>query len=258
MPILDPLFNPLLQLSAFWIVFIISFVVAVLIIVIYKFTTNQDLMKQLKEEMKSLQKEMKELRAHPEKMQEVQKKAMKTNMRYMSHSMRSTLITFIPIIIIFGWMNIHIAYDPLLPGQDFTTTVVFEKGAAGGITLKVPEGVTLNGNATKYIEDSEVKWLLNGESGEYLLEYEFDNKVYIKEVLITNEQAYKPVIKGKKFFGGSDGNSLPKDSPLKMIKTDNKPKKVLNLFGWKIGWLGAYIIFSLIFSILLRKIFKVY
>ena len=32
----------------------------------------------------------------------------------------------------------------------------------------------------------------------------------------------------------------------------------LNLFGWKLGWLGAYLIFSIVTSIGLRKLFKVY
>jgi len=49
-----------------------------------------------------------------------------------------------------------------------------------------------------------------------------------------------------------------KNSRLELIRIDNNPKKLLNIFGWKVGWLWAYIIFSIIFSMLLRKIIKVY
>lgn len=42
------------------------------------------------------------------------------------------------------------------------------------------------------------------------------------------------------------------------IRIDNKEKKVINLFGWQIGWLGTYIIFSLIFSLIMRKLLKVH
>jgi len=203
-------------------------------------------MKDLKDEMKAFQKEIKELRNEPQKAMEVQKRSMKVNMKYMSHSMRSTLFTFIPIILIFGWMNSHLSYDPILPGQDFTTTVVVGKGISGEVELNVPEGLSIEGSAVKEAEDSEVKWVLNGKEGEYLLEYVFNNQKYTKDVLITEGNGYASPIKDVK-----DGN-------IEVIKIDNKKNLVLNLFGWEIGWLGAYIIFSLIFSILLRKMMKIY
>ncbi len=246
MSFLDPVLNPLLGLPVLWVVIIISFVIAVIIIVIYKFTTNQNLMKELKEEMKSFQKQMKELRQNPEKMMEVQKKAMKTNMKYMSHSMRSTLFTFIPIILIFGWMTAHLAYEPILPGQEFTTTAVFQEGASGEIGLIIPKGISLGGEAIKEISDSKVVWVLKGDAGEYLLEYKFNEEKHTQEILITDEQSYEnPIAKIK-------------NSQLKSLEINNKPMKLLNLFGWKIGWLGTYIIFSIVFSMVLRKLFKVY
>ena len=100
--LLNPVFNPLLNLPTLWAVVILSFLISVIITLVYKYTTNQDLMKQLKDEMKEFQKEIKELRKEPEKAMQVQKRAMQTNMKYMMHSMRSTLFSFIPIIIIFS------------------------------------------------------------------------------------------------------------------------------------------------------------
>jgi len=123
--ILSPIFDPLLKLPMLWVIVIMSFLITFLITLIYKFTTNQSLMKDLKNEMKELQKEMKELKSEPQKMMAVQKKAMQSNMKYMSHSMRSMLFTFIPIILIFGWMNANLAYEPIVPNQEFTTSVLF-------------------------------------------------------------------------------------------------------------------------------------
>ena len=244
--LLNPVFDPLLSLPMIWVVVIMAFIITLLITFIYKFTTNQDLMKDLKAELKEFQKEMKELRSEPQKMMAVQKKSMQTNMKYMSHSMRSMLFTFIPIILIFGWMNSHLAYDPILPGQEFTTTISFYNGINGNVELIVPEGITANGDINKTISDSEIKWILKGESGEYLLEYKLNGKSYTKEVIITNKQAYAKVLKPVK------------DKVIKQISIDNNKTKVLNLFGWKLGWLGAYIILSIIFSTILRKMLKIY
>jgi len=244
--VLSPVFDPLLKLSITWVVVIMAFLITFLITVIYKFTTNQNLMKELKDEMKELQKEMKELKSDPKKMMEVQKKSMQTNMKYMSHSMRSMLFTFIPIILIFGWMNSHLAYEPILPGQEFTTSVLFYDNIKGEVELTIPEGISSNGELNKTISDGEIKWVLKGEEGEYLLEYNVNGKSYTKDLLITSEQSYAKSIE------------LIKDKTVRQISIDNNKMKVFNLFGWQIGWLGSYIILSILFSTILRKLFKVY
>jgi len=203
-------------------------------------------MKELKSEMKELQKEMKELKSEPQKMMQVQKKAMQTNMKYMSHSMRSMLFTFIPIILIFGWMNSHLAYEPILPGQEFTTSILFYDNVKGEAELVIPGGISSDGELNKIISDGEIKWILKGNEGEYLLEYNVNDKSYTKELLITKQQSYAKSIK------------IIKDKTIRQISIDNNKMKVFNLFGWKLGWLGSYIILSIIFSMILRKLFKVY
>jgi len=244
--ILNPIFSPLLKLPTLWAVIILSFLISLIITIVYKYTTNQDLMKQLKGEMKEFQREVKELKKEPDRAMAVQKKSMQTNMKYMMLSMKSTLYSILPIIIIFSWMSANFAYDPILPRQDFTTTIVFEKGISGVVELSVPDGIIINGGVRKEVKDGDVKWVLSGDEGEYLLEYHFDGKKYSKEVLITGENKYKEPVK------------RIRDDVVKSIEVEHKEKKLLNLFGWKVGWLGSYIIFSIIFSILIRKVIKVY
>ena len=164
----------------------------------------------------------------------------------MSHSMRSMLFTFIPIILIFGWMNSHLAYEPILPGQEFTTSILFYDNVKGNVELIAPKEVTVSGDINKKIEDGEIKWVLKGEEGEYLLEYMVNGKSYTKDLLITEEPTYAKTIK------------VVKDKTIRQISIDNNKMKVFNLFGWKVGWLGSYIILSIIFSMAIRKLFKVY
>ena len=46
------------------------------------------------------------LKDNPEKMTQVNKQLMEKNLTYMKHSMKPMLFTFIPIIVIFGWMRV--------------------------------------------------------------------------------------------------------------------------------------------------------
>lgn len=244
--LLNPIFAPLLGLPILWSIIIIALVIAVFITFVYKWMTDQHLMKTLKEDMKSFQKQMKEFKQDPKKVMEIQKRAMETNMKYMMHSMKPTLITFIPLIIIFGWLNANLAYEPITPGAEFTTTAIFEEGTTGTIDIIAPEELELLTDSTQEITDSKAQWKLKGPTGGYILEYTYNEESYSKEILITDKQAYKQPI------------TTIKDSKLKILQTDNPKIKPLNIFGWKIGWLGTYIIFSIVFSMSLRKLLKLH
>jgi len=249
--LLDPVLRPLLNLHIFWVVAILSTGISLIITIVYKLMTDQNLMKQLKDEMKELQNEMKELRNNPEQMMEVQRKAMQTNSKYMMQSMKSTLITFIPIILIFGWMNANIAYEPLTPNIEFTLDAAFNN-AHGKIKLEAPNGITVLGNDTQEIVNNKATWILKGDEGEYTLNLTANHVRENKDLLITNEQAYKEPLKTFR-------NSILK---LKTIQINHDPKTVLpmdvNLLGYRGGWLGTYIIISILTSMLLRKLLKVY
>jgi len=244
-PALGFVFNPLLNLQPFWAILIISLLISVIIVVIYKYTTNQSLMKDLKDEIKTLQKEMKELRSEPEKAMHVQKRAMETNMKYMMHSFKPTLITLLPIILIFGWLTANLAFTPLLPGEDFSATLSLDKNYGGNVSLIVPEGLVLDGSNEISGSDGSATFNLKGDSGLYNLVFDAGGSLYEKEVLISG-LTYSPP--DKKY----------KQGPVNRIKLSNTKKIVLNLFGWKLGWFGTYIFLSIFFSITLRKLLKVY
>lgn len=245
--ILNPIFGPMLGLPPLLTMVIISLIISLIIVLVYKYLTNQKLMKEMKEKLKEYQKEMKGLRNNPKELMAVQKKAMELNMKYMTHSLKPTLITFLPIIIIYGWLSAHLAYYPIEAGQAFTTTVTFEEGIQGQIELITTEEFTLLSNSTQEIVNGTAEWELEAEKeGEYLLEYKYQDMVYTKEILITSEPEYKTPAREIK------------DSDLEMIKINNKPLKTLNIFGFKLGWIWTYIIFSIVFSMILRKLLKVY
>lgn len=243
--VLDPVFGPLLALPQPWPILIVSLVATLIVTLIYKFATDQTAMKAIKDEVKVLQNKIKELKENPKEAMEVQKEAMEKQMKLMKHSFKPMLLTFIPVIIIFGWLNANMIYEPIMPGQEFSTTVYFMEGSGGEVTIAVPEGVEVLENETKEIDDDKASWGLKGEEGEYTLKYNYNEKVYSKDVLITADHGYKEPV--KKF----------KKNVVKSIEISQKKITVMNLFGLKMGWLATYIIFSIILSMILRKLLKV-
>ena len=247
-PVLNPVLQPLLNASPFWGIFVMAFVITLLITIAYKFFTNQTEMKRLKDQQKEYQKKMKELKSNPPEMMKVQKEAMKLNMQYMKQSFKVTFITFIPIILIFGWMSAHLAYEPVYPGERFGVTGIFAEGVTGDAELLVDKGTELLSDANQPI-NSEVTWNLKSDEGPHIFTIKTSNDEQSKKVLITKELKYEEAVA---FFEHTD---------IEQIKINYKKLKPLgkqSLFGWQPGWLGIYIILSIVFSIGLRKILKIY
>jgi uncharacterized membrane protein (DUF106 family) len=84
---------------------ILSIVLSMFVTLVYKFMTDQVLMRELKGQLKIHQKQMRDCRDNPTKMSEISKKSMSVNMKYMSQSMKPMLITLLPFLLIFHWLR---------------------------------------------------------------------------------------------------------------------------------------------------------
>ena len=253
--LLDPIFFPLLRLPPLAAIILISFLIALVIVFAYKKFTDQDLMKRLKDEIKELQTEMKNLKDNPERMMKVQKQAMETNMKYMMKSMKPTLITFLPIIIIFGWLNAHFAFNPLVAGNEFSITAEFVEGLTGNVSITAPSGlILLNGSeTTKAIYDNKVIWFLKAEKpGTYQVLFTYNGKEYQQNVIVVAEEKERRYAQPVNVF---------KKDLIKQITTSNgklTPFGDFTFFGYQPGWLLTYILSSLVFNLGLRKWMHVY
>ncbi len=246
--LLNPVFGPLLALGPFWAIVIISLLISLLITVIYKFTTDQKLMKILKEELKAFQNEMKLLKDDPQKMMEIQKKAMAKNFEYMKHSFKPTLITFIPIIFIFGWLAAHFAYEPIYPGEEYTITATLGNQTEGMVELIPDETTIIIGERIQPVTPT-VTWKLQSQEGSHFLQIKQGEQTVSKKVLITKELQYE-----------EKQTSFP-HSTISAVTINYRPLKPLgdlSFFGWRPEWLGIYILTSIVFSLVLRKVFKLH
>lgn len=241
-PVLDTIFGPLLHLPIFFSVLIISLIVSLIITFCYKWFTDQDLMKRLKEEMKELQKEIKELKDRPDEAMKIQKKAMETNMKYMMNSFKPTLITIIPIILIFGWMNANLAYEPISPDIPFTVNVNFNDNTFE--TANIHTNLEYISDSSQKIIDETASWQFKGPPGEYMLKLEYNNMNITEKKVIIGDSYETPLEK------------IDHDE-ISSIEVVHEKKKVIPIFGG-ISWFWSYIIFSILFSTLLRKILKIY
>ena len=142
-------------------------------------------------------------------------------------------------------MSSNFAYEPIKPKQEFTVDAVFTEEATGKIKIYTSNEIDVQGDAEKDIKDGKASWLLSGGKGEHLLEFGIDGEKQSINVIIDDSKYSEPLKKIK-------------NSKIKEIVIGNQKETVMDLFGWKLGWLGTYIIFSIVFSMGLRKLMKLH
>ena len=144
-------------------------------------------------------------------------------------------------------MSSTFAYESIRPQREFSVSVFFQKNTNGEVKIIVPEGVRILGDDVKKIENDKATWNLKGKEGEHILEFVYNTEAQQKSILITNKNKYIEPI--KKISNGA----------IKSIQINYKKLVVLPIVykDW-LGWLGTYIISSIIFTLVLRKAIKVY
>jgi uncharacterized membrane protein (DUF106 family) len=265
-PVLSFIFNPLIDIGYFPALFILALVSTFAVTFLQKKVTDQELLKRLKEEVKELQQEMKTLKDNPERAREVQRRLAETNMNMLKQSLKPSLYTMIPFIIILGWLGSHIAYLPIMPGDEFTITLstVDEVGTARIIA----PGFEVLTDATQKVVDNTVAWGLKaGQEGMFTIEFEVDGVIVSKAVTVTSGKRDGDQL--KRALGFFDYIYSPNKEYLNAeeqkvvysVMTSNKPVKPFGetfLPGWMEGWIATYIMLSLVFNIVLKKVMKVY
>lgn len=269
MAFLDPIFNPVLlplvDWNPFWAIVILSLIITLLITLAYKYFTNQKEMKRLKEEQKEYRQRSKKIQDNKEEMMRLQKEMVQKNMEYMKLSFRAMLITFLPIVLIFGWMNAHLAYEPIYPGETYSVSALVKEEIKGTMELLVDEGTTVKSEAVQQAgTDKAVKlpegffsqeelpattWIMFSTLGEHNFSIKYDDKEFTHGALISEQVRYGPPA------------MIVEHSDIVQLQVNYNrlmPLGSFSLFGWKPGWLGLYIILSFAFSIALRKWLKIY
>ncbi|MGV8168557.1 MAG: EMC3/TMCO1 family protein [Candidatus Nanoarchaeia archaeon] len=248
-------YHAFMNIPYFWIIFIISLVATFLTTIIYKYTTDQKQLKQIKKDLKDLKEKMKKHKTDQKKMLSIQKEMLDKNMIMMKQSFKSMLYTFIPLILIFAWMATTVAYSPIMPNSNVTVTATISDNFPGDLnTIKISSIPTaeftrnLAYEPGKKVKDRQIQWTMQTkEEGTYTIMIESETFKQSKEIIVTTERKYENPV------------TLYKQSQLKQVLIGNE--KVRPMYGVPLigglNWLWTYVLLSVLMSIGLRKLMKV-
>ena len=136
--IFNSIFGSLIEWSPLGTLLFISFLMSLIVTLIYKWATDQELMKSLKAEIKQLQKDMKEFMNDPEKSLQIRKQLNEKAMKQFKSGLKPTLYTFVPFIILFSWLkNVYGEMGALIIGLSWLWVYIISSLVFGMVLRKL-------------------------------------------------------------------------------------------------------------------------
>ena len=239
----------------------ISFFISLLTLIVAKYFTNQKELKRIREETKKLQKELKKVvKTNPNKAKAIQKQIMDLSMQSMRHSFRVTIITLIPLLLIFGWLRANMGYIPIQPNQTIQIDVALRDIAYNNLSLIVVNPQGIEQTYTPFIDPTRktAKFLVKfPDYGLYSLKLNVYGIVNNSTELL--DTATRVVLVDKyKYKNPEQSFHNPYIKSINIKQQKLYPLGNFSILGYKPGWFAMYFAFSLIFILLLKKLLKVY
>lgn len=246
---------------------LISFLTALLMLFIFRFTSNQEGIRRVKNKIKA---HLLELRLFKDSLSlsfKAQGNIFRYNLRYISYSAKPLLVMIIPLILILIQLNLWFGYEALTPGQETIIKVKLEEGQNLldiNLALEPSTGFDIQTPPLRIEEEEEINWRLQArEKGVHDLTLIVNGQRLIKKVAIAQRPLSKiSPLKVRRNFINELVNPgefpLPQDLPIKTIEV-KYPAKSMNLFGWTIPWLlgiPPWLIVYFVLSIILGFVFK--
>lgn len=244
---------------------LVSFLTAIFMLFVFRFTSNQKGIREVKNKIKA---HLLELRLFKDSLSlslEAQGKILLCNLKYISYSLKPMLVMIIPLVLILSQLNLWFGHKPLILGERTILKVKVNESAEVSdidFALESSPGLEAETPPLRIDAQNEMDWSLKAkENGSQVLVLKVEGKSISKRVEVSPKTLVKvSAIKVRRNFFDELLNPgekpIPSELPLKKIEVDYPPQS-MNLFGWNIHWIIIYFVLSIIFSFSFRRLFKV-
>lgn len=258
-------FLPFRSMSPWIGMIIISLLTGFLMLLVFRFTSNQEGIRKVKNKIKAHLLEFRLFKDSLSISLRAQGNILRQNLRYLSYYGKPMLIMIIPLALIVIQLNVWFGYQALEPGEVTILKVRLEEDVnplSINLTIEPSPGFEIETRPLRIKEKGEINWRLRAkEKGIHDLTLVSNNQRFTKKVAVAGKPLSKiSPLKVKRSLINELLNPgevpLSGNLPVKAVGL-NYPAKNMNLFGWQIHWLIVYIVLTVILSFAFRGIFKV-
>lgn len=243
----------------------VSLLTSLLMLFIYKKTSDQEKIRRTKNLIKAYLLEMRLFQHDYRILLQTQKNLLLANLRYLTLNFKPLLVMMVPLFLLLAQLNLWFGYRNLKPDETFLLKIKLNSAVEVdrvALDLEAPPGLEVETQVLRIIDENEADWRIRVRGRvESPLVITVNGERYQKEIVAGFKQLKKisPIRPGKSLwlrliYPGE--KPLPPGSYLEKIEI-TWPENRLNLLGLRWHWLVAYFILTVIFALAFRRAFKV-
>jgi len=262
--VFDLLFLPVRGLTPWAGLLLASLLTALLMLFIFRLTSNQEGIRRTKNRIKA---HLLELRLYKDNMSvslRAQGHILLQNLRYIGYNAKPMLVMIVPLILILAQLNLWFGAAPLWPGEETLVKVKLKEGYGPletALELKATGGITVETPPVRVEDEGEYAWRLRAVSaGPASLEISVGPHAINKAVVIGGRPLTKVSPRRVRRFLDlvlyPGEPPLPRDVPVRTVEVLYRGQ-TLNVLGLGVHWLVAYLVLSIVLGFALKGVFKV-
>jgi hypothetical protein len=244
---------------------LVSLLVSVLMLVVFKRTSDQAALAAVKRKIHAGLFEIRLWNDDLRAILRAQGEILRHNLTYLRLSLWPMLFLLPPLVLVIAQLQFHYGYEGLRPGQAALLQVDLEPGAAGGTrpaaSLDLPAGLRAETEAAWIPADAQVLWRLVAErEGDYEVGLDVAGARLTKTVRVTPRTVrLSPVRVDRGFLSQllyPAEAPLPPGSPVRAVRL-SYPEREVEVLGHGMSWMIPFFALSIVFAFALRGLFKV-
>jgi hypothetical protein len=244
---------------------LVSLLVSVLMLVVFKRTSNQPALAAVKRKIHAGLFEIRLFNDDLRAILRAQGEILRTNLTYLRLTLWPMVFLLPPLVLVIAQLQFHYGYEGLRPGQEALLQVDLVPGTGDGArpaaALELPAGLRAQTEAVWIPAESQVLWRLVAErEGDYELGLDVAGTRLTKTVRVTPKTVrLSPVRVDPGFLSQllyPAEPPLPSGSPVRAVHL-SYPGREVSVLGYGMHWMIPFFVLSIAFAFALRGVFKV-
>lgn len=243
----------------------ISLLTGLLMLFIFRWTSNQAGIRKVKDKIKAHLLEVRLFKDSMDVTLRAQGQILRANLRYIAYSAKPMLVMIVPLLLILAQLNAWFGYRALDVGEAALLKVKLEAGMNPlelEWKLETPPAVAVETPPLRIEQEREIDWRIRARSaGEFKVILKMGEQSASKTFVVAGPPlARVSPLRVKRSlwreFLNPGEKPVPASFPVESIEV-TYPARRLNVLGVRLHWLIAYFGLSIIFGFALKRPFKV-
>ncbi len=252
-------------LHPIWSMTVISALTGVLMLIIYKYTSNQAEIRKVKDWIKA---NFLAIILYKDSLKVLFSSTghiFRANLRYMRLNLVPLLFMIVPVGLLIVQMNFWYGYKPFEPGESILVKATLANVGdlmKAEVSLVVPEGVEIQTPPLRIPNNSEVNWRLGTkQKGHYEIKIHVGGQEMTKTLVVSDRMERLSLLRHASGFW--DGllypgeRVIPSSSLVRSIEVHYQPV-FMGVLGWDVHWIIVYFVLSIFFGLALKGVFRVH